>query len=73
MKKVFLVFAMGALLYSCGKSACDCKKETDDLVKETVNAIINNDKNKMNQLEERAKNNKKDCGDYTEDDYRDCE
>ena len=73
MKKVFLVCAMCAFLFSCGKSACECKKETDDLAKETVDAIVNNDKNKMNQLEERAKQNKEDCGEYTEEDYRDCE
>jgi hypothetical protein len=72
MKKVFLVCAMGAFLVSCGKSACECKKETDALAKETVDAIVNNDENKMNQLKERAKQNNEDCGEYTEEDWKDC-
>ena len=40
MKKVFLVCAMGAFLFSCGKSACDCKKESEELVKEAFSAAF---------------------------------
>ena len=34
MKKVVLVVAMGAFLFSCGKSACDCVNKSDKEKKE---------------------------------------
>jgi len=38
MKKLVMVFALGAMLGSCGKSACDCKTKANELQKELNSA-----------------------------------
>ncbi len=70
MKKVLLVVAMGAFLFSCGKDACGCLEETESLVKEMTEA--GTDADKLKELTEKAEALKEDCKDFKEEDYKDC-
>ena len=70
MKKVLLVLAMGAFLFSCGKSACDCKTESEELVKEIFSSV--GDETKLKELQADVEDLKEDCKDYKADDYKDC-
>jgi hypothetical protein len=70
MKKVVLVVAMGAFLFSCGKSACDCKTESEELVKEMFSSM--GDESKLKELQDKAEDLKKDCEDFKEADYKEC-
>ena len=70
MKKVLLVCAMGAFLFSCGKSACDCKTESEELVKEIFSSM--GDEAKLEELKADAEDLKEDCKDYKAADYKDC-
>ncbi|MBM3160411.1 MAG: hypothetical protein FJZ66_03660 [Bacteroidetes bacterium] len=69
MKKVLLsAVAIAALtLSSCGKSACDCKKEGEDLIKKMAS-----DPSKAEDLKKEAEALEEDCKDYKEEDYKDC-
>ena len=69
MKKVlFSVVAIAALtLVSCGKSACDCKKEAEEIA-----AKIMEDPSKAAEYAKDAEANAKDCLDFKEEDYKDC-
>ena len=64
MKKVFIVLALGAFVASCGKSACDCKKEAEELIKKSFAG--EDEKKEIDQSEEDRK-------DYSEDDLKDCD
>jgi hypothetical protein len=70
MKKLLLVCAMGAFLFSCGKSACDCVKEGEDLAKEMISAM--GDEDKLKELTKKADDLKESCKDYKEEDFKDC-
>ena len=70
MKKVLLVCTIGAFLFSCGKSACDCKTESEELVKEMFSSMGN--EAKLEELKEDAEDLKESCKDYKSDDYKDC-
>ena len=70
MKKIFLVLAMGTFLFSCGKSACDCKTESEELVKEMFSSM--GDETKLKELQADAEDLKEDCKDYSLEDYKDC-
>ena len=72
MKKVFLVFAMGAFLVSCGKSACDCKKEVEKLTGEMLTVAFSGDESKMKEMETKLEELEEDCKDYSEEDFKDC-
>ena len=64
MKKVFIVLALGAFVASCGKSACDCKKEAEELIKKSFAG--EDVKKELEDLEE-------DCKDYSPEDLKDCD
>ena len=70
MKKVVLVLAMGAFLFSCGKSACDCKTEAEELAKEAMSAM--GDEAKTKELAEKSKELEEACKDYKEEDFKEC-
>ncbi len=74
MKKVLLVCAMGAFLFSCGKSACDCKKESEELAGEMLKVAFSGDADEaaMKDLQDKAEALKEDCKDYKEADYKEC-
>ena len=69
MKKIIFSVAMIAAfgLASCGKSACDCKKEAEELVGKMMKdpAKADDYKKEVDELE-------KDCKDYKEEDFKDC-
>ena len=67
---MLLVCTIGAFLFSCGKSACDCKTESEELVKEIFSSM--GDEAKLEELKEDAEDLKEDCKDYKADDYKDC-
>ena len=46
------------------KSACDCKKEAEELIKKSFAG--EDVKKEIDELE-------KDCKDYSEDDFKDCD
>ena len=72
MKKVLLVCAMGAFLFSCGKSACDCKTESEELVKDMMGSAMSGDESKMKDFEAKVKELEEDCKEYSEADFKDC-
>ena len=72
MKKVLLVCAMGAFLFSCGKSACDCKKESEELMKDAFAAAMSGDESAAKDMEAKAEALKEDCKDYKAADYKEC-
>ena len=69
MKKVlFSVVAIAALtLVSCGKSACDCKKASEELLAKTAK-----DPSKAAEYTKEAEALTKDCKDFKEEDFKDC-
>ena len=73
MKKVLFVFALGAILSSCGsksKSACECFTVTKEIMKEVKDAM--GDLDKSMELAKKAEANRKACANYTIEDYKDC-
>lgn len=62
MKKVLLVCAMGAFLFSCGKDTCGCLEEQEALLKEMKEA--GTDADKLKELGEKADALKEDCKDF---------
>jgi hypothetical protein len=70
MKKVLLVSVLGLFLFSCGKSACDCLKESTRLAEEAIAA--KGDPAKTAEIAKEAAENAEDCKDYTEEDSKDC-
>jgi len=70
MKKVVLVLAMGAFLFSCGKSACDCVTEQAEIAKEM--AAAKGDADKIKELTERSTELAESCKDFKEEDFKDC-
>ena len=72
MKKVLLVCAMGAFLFSCGKSACDCKTESEELMKDAFAAAMSGDESAAKDMEAKVKELEEDCKDYKEADYKEC-
>lgn len=72
MKKVFLVCTMGAFLFSCGKSACDCKKEGEKLAGEMLTVAFSGDESKIKEMETKLEDLEEDCKDYNEADYKEC-
>ena len=70
MKKVLLVVALGTFLFSCGKSACDCKTEGEELAKEIAAAA--GDADKVKELTEKSEDLVESCKDFKEEDYKDC-
>jgi len=69
MNKIFfsaaLIAAMG--LASCGKSACDCKKEVEELF-----GKIAKDPSKAEDYKKEIDELEKDCKDYKEEDFKEC-
>ena len=72
MKKVLLVVALGTFLFSCGKSACDCKTESEELVKDMMGSAMSGDESKMKDFEAKVKKLEEDCKDYSVADFKDC-
>ncbi|MBM3418286.1 MAG: hypothetical protein FJY17_05120 [Bacteroidetes bacterium] len=71
MKKVLLsAVAIAALtLSSCGKSACDCKKEKEEAETKMASEL---DSAKKSDLQKELDALKEDCKDYKEEDSKDC-
>ena len=70
MKKLLIACFLGLFLFSCGKSACDCKEEFIDLGKEIANAF--GDKEKSDELAEKNKKLTEACKEYKKEDYERC-
>ena len=60
----FLILTLSAFLFSCGKSACDCKKESEELMKDMMTSAMSGDESKMKDFEEKVKELEEDCKDY---------
>ncbi|MFM7757449.1 MAG: hypothetical protein ACKO6J_00805 [Crocinitomicaceae bacterium] len=69
MNKIFFSAALIAVmgLASCGKSACDCLKETEELM-----GKIAKDPSKAEDYKKEADELEKDCKDYKEEDFKEC-
>ncbi len=72
MKKIFFSIAIASLfiLGSCAKSACDCKKERDELRKKYFS--IHTKPEKKKDLEKEGKELKEACKDFKPEDFKDC-
>jgi len=69
MKKLVMVFALGAILGSCGKSACDCQSEGAQLL---VKIMGETDKDKVKELNDEAEALSEECKDYDKKDFEAC-
>ena len=85
MKKLLYPMLIAVLvLSSCGEatadsndakatlSACDCKKESEALVKEVFSAAMSGDESAIKDMEAKVKELEEDCKDYSEEDWKDC-
>ncbi len=72
MKKIFFSISIASsfILGSCGKSACDCKKEALELINKA--STVGTDAEKVKEFEKEAEELEKSCKDFTEADYKDC-
>jgi hypothetical protein len=69
MNKIFFSAALIAVigLASCGKSACDCKKEAEELVGKMMK-----DPSKADDYKKEIDELEKDCKEYKEEDFKEC-
>lgn len=70
MKKALLIFTVGTLMFSCGKSACDCKKESEEITSQSLREKFSGD---YNESKDKLKDLDEDCEDYSKEDYKDCD
>jgi hypothetical protein len=70
LKKALLIFAVGTFMFSCGKSACDCKKESEELTSQSFREKFSGD---YNESQDKLKDLDEDCEDYSKEDYKDCD
>ena len=56
--------ASNAQLVACGKSACDCKKESEELMKDAFAAAMSGDESAAKDMEAKVKALEEDCKDY---------
>ena len=68
-KSVLLLGAMIGVLFSCGKSACECKKESDNLTSKSLREKLSGG---HNESEEKLKELDKECAEFTFEDYKEC-
>lgn len=73
MKKVFLIFSVVAILFSCGRSACECQEEMPKIFQETLSAKMSGDEDAIEEAKNNSQDWQDDCNEYTAEDYRDCE
>ena len=65
---MFSLVAVAALtLVSCGKSACDCKKEAEELLKKAAA-----DPSKAEEIAKESQALSEKCKDFKEEDFKDC-
>jgi hypothetical protein len=69
MKKTVILCAVGLVLLSCGKSACDCKKESEELISQSLREKFSRE---FNESEEKLIELDKECAEYTAADYKEC-
>ena len=69
MKKVILIFSVGTFLFSCGKSACDCKKESEELTSQSLREKFSGG---YNESQEKLKDLDEECEEYSASDYEKC-
>ena len=69
MKKVILIFAAEAFLFSCDKSPCDCKKESEELTSQSLREKLSGE---FNESEEKLKDLDEECEEYSASDYKKC-
>ena len=69
MNKIYFSAALIAVigLASCGKSACDCKKEVEELVGKMAK-----DPSKADDYKKEIDELEKDCKEYKEEDFKEC-
>jgi hypothetical protein len=69
MNKIFFSAALIAVIgiASCGKSACDCKKEAEELVGKMMK-----DPSKADDYKKEIDELEKDCKEYKEEDFKEC-
>ncbi|MFM7636786.1 MAG: hypothetical protein ACKO5W_02855 [Crocinitomicaceae bacterium] len=69
MNKIFFSAALIAVmgLASCGKSACDCKKEAEELIGKMAK-----DPSKAEDYKKEVDELEKDCKEYKEEDFKEC-
>ena len=87
-KLIYPISIAALLLASCGESsaeaspdsndakatlsACECKKESEELVKEAFSAAMSGDESAIKDMEAKVKDLEEDCKDYSEADYKEC-
>ena len=69
MKKTILIFTAGAFLFSCDKSPCDCKKESEELTSQSLREKFSGD---YNESQEKLKDLDEECAEYSASDYEKC-
>tara|TARA_B100001939_G_C16658550_1_gene494883 strand:- start:426 stop:638 length:213 start_codon:yes stop_codon:yes gene_type:complete len=69
MKKTVILCVVGLVLLSCGKSACDCKKESEELISQSLREKFSRE---FNESEEKLIELDKECAEYTAADYKEC-
>lgn len=69
MKKLIMVFALGAMLSSCGTSACDCKAKATEIQKELNSAT---DMGTVKELSAQADALAEECKDFDKEDFEAC-
>lgn len=57
-------------MFSCGKSACDCKKESEEITSQSLREKFSGD---YNESKDKLKDLDEDCEDYSKEDYKDCD
>jgi hypothetical protein len=67
--RIILLFLMMGFLLSCGKSACDCKKESEELISQSLREKFSRE---FNESEEKLIELDKECAEYTAADYKEC-
>jgi len=67
----FILFSLVSfMIFSCGKSACDCKKEGEELTSQSLREKF---LGVQNDTEEKRRDLDAQCAEYTATDYKECQ
>ena len=69
MQNFILFCLVSFMIFSCGKSACDCKKEGEELTSQSLREKFSG---VQNDTEEKRRNLDAQCAEYTASDYKEC-
>lgn len=72
MKRGLSLLYLLVFLFSCEKSACDCKKDREEIAIGMQQAIKTFDYSTMKDLQEEREDREEKCSKFTKDDYKKC-